>query len=247
MARQEVTFDEVSAAAIGLQDDGEQVTIETVRASLGTGSPHAIHKHLTAWRASRAKPAEAQKAEIPQALAAALGEWAQQFAHDTGAGTRDALAQAESDMETLLASGEELAAAREELTAEVDTLTSERDQSMATASERAEEIDRLTIELRDARKLATDALVGKAKDQLAIDGKDAQLATLREQIERNVAALATESDARLAAEIKLIGVVTARDNFEAEIKTLRSQLDSAKSERNVLREQVRRLKPGEAA
>ena len=247
MARQEVTFDEVSAAAIGLQEDGEQVTIETVRASLGSGSPHAIHKHLSAWRTSQAKPAEAPKAEIPQALALALGEWAQQFAHDTGAGTRDALAQAESDMATLLASGEELAAAKEALGAEVDTLTSERDQSMATASERAEEIDRLTIELRDARKLATDALVGKAKDQLAIDGKDAQLATLRETIERNVAALATESDARLAAEIKLIGVVTARDNFEAEIKTLRTQLDSAKSERNVLREQVRRLKPGEAA
>ena len=247
MARQEVTLDEVTAAAIGLQDDGKQVTIETVREALGTGSPHAIHKHLATWRASQAKPAEAQKAEIPQALAAALGDWAQQFAHDAGAGVRDALAQAESDMDTLLTSGEALEAAREELRAEVDALTSERDQAMATASERGDEIERLTIELRDARKLATDALVGKAKDQLAIDGKDAQLATLREQIERNVAALATESDARLAAEIKLIGVVTARDNFEAETNSLRAQLDSAKSERNVLREQVRRLKPGKAA
>ena len=246
MARQEVTLDEVSAAAVGLQDDDEQVTIETVRDRLGTGSSHTIHKHLAAWRASQAKPAEV-KAEIPQALAAALGEWAQQFAHDAGADVRDALAQAESDMATLLTSGEALETERAELSAEVETLASERDQSMATASERAEEIERLTIELLDARKLATDALVGKAKDQLAIDGKDAQLATLREQIERNVAALAAESDARLAAEIKLIGVVTARDNFEAEIKSLRAQLDSAKSERNVLREQVRRLKPGEAA
>ena len=243
MARQEVTFDEVSAAAVGLQDDGETVTIETVREALGAGSPYAIHKHLVDWRASQAGPAEAPKAEIPAALAAALGEWAQQFAHDAGAGARDALAQAESDMETLLGSGEALEAAREELRAEVDTLTSERDSAAATAAERGEEIERLTIELRDARKLATDALVGKAKDQLAIDGKDAQLAILREQVERNVAALAAESDARLAAEMELVGAVTARDNFAAELTSLRSQFDAAKVERNALREQVRRVKP----
>jgi hypothetical protein len=59
---------------------------------------------------------------------------------------------------------------------------------------------------------AMDALVGKAKDQLAIEGKDDQLANLRLQIERNVAALAAESDARLAAEMELIGAVTARNN-----------------------------------
>lgn len=247
MARQEVTFEEVSAAAIGLQKDGEPVTIDSVRESLGTGSPHTIHKHLATWRAGHVKPAAAPKVEIPEALAAALGAWAQQFAQEAGAGTREALEQSESDMEALTAAGEELEAEREELAAEVETVTAERDQAMATAIERSEEIERLTTELRDARRVATDALVGKAKDQLAIDGKDGQLATLREQIERNVAALAAESDARLAAEMELVGAVTARDNFAAEITDLRAQLDAAKSERNALREQVRRAKPGAAS
>lgn len=247
MSRQEVTFDAVSAAAIGLQNDGEQVTIDAVREVLGTGSPYTIHKHLTQWRAGQAKPAEAPKVEIPEALAAALGAWAQQFAHESGAGVREALEQSESDMEALLQSGEALEEAREELAAEVEAITAERDQAMATAIERSEEIERLTTELRDARKVATDALVGKAKDQLAIDGKDAQLATLREQIERNVASLAAESDARLAAEMELVGAVTARDNFAAEIAELRTQLDAAKSERNALREQVRRAKPATAS
>lgn len=243
MARQEVTFDEVSAAATGLQNDGEQVTIETVREALGTGSPHTIHKHLATWRAGQARPAQAPTVEIPEALAAALGAWAQQFAEDAGAGTREALAQAEQDMESLRTAGEALDEAREELSAELDTVTGERDQAMATAIERSEEIERLTTELRDARRVATDALVGKAKDQLAIDGKDAQLASLRDQIERNVAALGAESDARLTAEMELVGAVTARDNFAAEITDLRTQLDAAKSERNALREQVRRAKP----
>lgn len=246
MARQEVTFDEVTAAAIGLHNDGKQATIDAVREILGTGSPHAIHKHLATWRASQARPAEAPKVEIPEALAAALGAWAQQFAQEAGAGVREALAQSENDMDALRKSGEELEDEREELRAEVDSITSERDQAMATATERSEEIERLTTELRDARRIATDALVGKAKDQLAIDGKDGQLATLRAQIERNVAALAAESDARLAAEMELVGAVTARDNFAAEITELRAQLDAAKSERNALREQVRRAKPGAA-
>lgn len=246
MSRQEVTFDEVSTAATGLQNDGEQVSIDSVREVLGAGSPHAIHKHLATWRASQPKPAEAPKVEIPEALAAALGAWAQQFAQESGAGVREALAQSETDMEALSTAAEELEEARAELAAEVETVTSERDQAMAMAAERSEEIERLTTELRDARKVATDALVGKAKDQLAIDGKDAQLATLREQIERNVASLAAESDARLAAEMELVGAVTARDNFATEIAELRSQLDAAKSERNALREQVRRAKPAAA-
>lgn len=247
MARQEVTFEEVSAAAAGLQNDGAQVTIDSVRAVLGTVSPHAVHKHLATWRAGQAKPAAAPKVEIPEALAAALGAWAQQFAQEAGAGVREALEQSGSDMDALLKSGEALEEEREELLAEVDTVTGERDQAVASAIERSEEIERLTTELRDARRIATDALVGKAKDQLAIDGKDGQLATLRAQIERHAAALAAESDARLAAEMELVGAVTARDNFAAEITDLRAQLDAAKSERNALREQVRRAKPGTAS
>ncbi len=104
------------------------------------------------------------------------------------------------------------------------------------------EIDRLNTELRDARKVAADALVSKAKDQLAIDGKDRQLADLRGQLERNVAAQAVESDARLAAEMELVGAATARDNFEAELKTLRGQLDKSYAERSTLRAELEALR-----
>jgi chromosome segregation ATPase len=215
MASQEVTFDEVTAAATNLQNDGKPVTIDAVRDFLGAGSPNIIHKHLTAWRASHAKPAEAPKAEIPESVAAALSSWAQQFAEEAGAGARDALARSESDMDTLLA--------------QVASVTAARDQALATAAGRGEDIERLTAELRNARQVATDALVGKAKDQLAIEGKDAQLADLRAQLERSVAASAAESDKRLAAEMELIGAVTARDSFAAEIKDLQARLDAARA------------------
>jgi chromosome segregation ATPase len=229
MASQEVTFDEVTAAAANLQNDGTPVTIDAVRGLLGTGSPNIIHKHLTAWRASHAMPAEAPKAEIPESIAAALSSWAQQFAEEAGAGARDALARSESDMDALLKSGERLEAERAELLAQVDSVTAARDQAQATAAQRGEDIERLTAELRNARQVATDALVGKAKDQLAIEGKDAQLTDLRAQLERSVAASAAESDKRLAAEMELIGAVTARDSFAAEIKDLQARLDAARA------------------
>lgn len=152
----------------------------------------------------------AAKLEIPDAIVAALGEWVQQQAEEAGAGPRAALARTE----------QELQAARDELSA----TGAARDAAQALAAERNEEIEQLVAELRNARSIATDALVGKAKDQLAIEGKDAQLADLRAQVERNVAAAAALSDARLAAEMELVGAVTARDNYAAEIKELRARL-----------------------
>jgi chromosome segregation ATPase len=242
MARQEVTFDEVTAAADSLENDGEQVTLEAVRDFLGTGSTNTIHKYLTMWRDSHAKPAEPPKPDIPKSVAASLGNWAEQFAEEASASVREALAQSESDIEALLKSGEELEAERDDLLAELDSVTTARDQALATLEERAEDIERLTVELRDARQVATDALVGKAKDQLAIEGKDSQLADLRLQVERSVASSAAVSDARLAAQMELVGAVTARDNFAAEVKELRTQLNAAHAERSSLRAEVEVLR-----
>jgi hypothetical protein len=216
MSRQEVTAEQVAAAADELQRDGTRVTIEAVCEALDGASVNAVHKHLTAWRAHNAKPVEPPKLDIPEPIAIALGKWAQQLAEEAGVGTREALAQSEEDLEVLLKSGEQFEAEREEL--------------LATLAERGEEIDQLQAELRDARRIATDALVGKAKDQLAIEGKDSQLADLRAQIERNVAAAAALSDARLNAQMELVGAVTARDNFAAEIKDLRARLAARSGE-----------------
>jgi len=211
MANQTITYDEVAAAANRLQGGGTLVTIEAVREILDAGSPSVIHQHLGTWRAGRAEP-EAPKADLPDSLIDDLGRWARRYAEEAGAGEREALARADSDLQALLA--------------QVDSLSAAHDEALATVAEQGETIQRLTISLNDARQVATDALVGKAKDQLAIEGKDAQLVELRAQVERNVTSSATLSDARLTAEMELIGAVTARDNLAAEVKELRAQLAS---------------------
>lgn len=166
--------------------------------------------------------------EIPEAVATALSTWVQQVAEQSAAPAREALAELETEAAELRETSAQLEAAR--------------DQALAASSELEAEIERLNTELRDARKVAADALVSKAKDQLAIDGKDRQLAELRAQLERNVAAQAAESDARLAAEMELVGASTARDNFEAELKTLRGQLDKSYAERSALRAELEALR-----
>lgn len=235
MARQDVTLDEVAAAATTIQNDGEQVTLEAVLDALGAGSPSAVYKHLVTWRANLAKPVEAPKADLPEPLVAALTDWARQFAEQSSAGVREALALAESDLDTLATTGQELDIQRKEMRQELESVSGARDEALELLAQRNEEIERLTTELRDARRVATEALVNKAKDQLAIDGKDAQLADLRAQIERSVAAQASESDARLAAQMELVGVTTERDNLAAEIKQLRAQLDAINADRGVFR------------
>lgn len=235
MARQEVTLDDVAAAATTIQNDGEQVTLEAVLDALGAGSPSAVYRHLVTWRANLANPVETPKADLPEPLIAALTGWAKQYAEQASLGVREALALAESDLATLVSSGEEIETERKELQVQVASASTARDEALELLAQRNEEIERLTTELRDARKVATEALVNKAKDQLAIDGKDAQLADLRAQIERSVAAQASESDARLAAQMELVGVTTERDNLAAEVKQLRAQLDAINAERGVFR------------
>jgi hypothetical protein len=224
MANQDVTFDEVAKAAASLQEDGEPITVEAVRDHLDAGSPSTIYRHLAAWRADNVRQPAPPPPEIPAAILADLGRWVQQYAEESGAGPRANLAQAESDLEALRASGEQLETER-------DGLREELDQALATLADRDESIERLNAELRNARQVAMDALVGKAKDQLAIDGKDNQLAALRAEIERNVTSQAAESDARLKAEMELIGAVTMRDSLEAEVKEVRAQLEKARAKR----------------
>ena len=234
-AIQESSYDDVAAAAAKLRDDGTPVTIDALRDALGGGSASEVARHLRAWRQEHEQAPPPPPAELPAALAAELAKWARQYAEEAGAGPREAAARLERDMDELLEAGARLES-------ELDGANSARYAAQAAADERQEEIDRLNAELRNARQIAMDALVNKAKDQLAIDGKDAQLADLRGQLERSVAASATQSDARLAAEMELVGATTARDSLAAELKDVQAQLAQAKSDRGALRMELDALR-----
>lgn len=235
MAEHEVTSDDIRKAAERLRDEGQPVTIEAVRGVLGAGALGDIGRGLLAWRSSQLEAAEAPDAGIPAPVAAALGEWLRQYAQDAGAPAREALAQSQADLQAVLDTHTELEAER-------DDLDTARAQALLTLAERDETIARLNAELRNAKEVAMEALVSKAKDQLAIEGKDKQIEQLRGQLERSVAESAAVSDARLAAEMELVGATTARDSLAAEAKDLRTQLDALHAERSGLRAEIEILK-----
>lgn len=242
MAEQEVSFDDVAGAAGRLQDEGRPVTLDAVRDLLGKGSTNAIFGHLAEWRAANVRPAPPPRAELPEDLLAGLAEWAQQFAESAGAGDRAALEQHESDLAALRAAGSELESERDALKGDLRDASAAREALEESIAERDETIERLNAELKNARQVAMDALVSKAKDQLAIDGKEQQLTQLRQEMERKVADMAAESDARLRAEMELIGATTARDSLAAELEDLRGRLDKSTAERSKLRAEVNELK-----
>lgn len=242
MADQDLTFDDVAKAAERLQKNGKAVTLDAVRESLGNGSTNAIFGHLAEWRAANVKPSTVPKAELPDDLLAGLAEWAQQFAETSGAGNRDALARSESDLAALRNAGAELESERDALRDDLSSAAAARDIAEETLAERDEAIERLNAELKNARQVAMDALVSKAKDQLAIDGKEQQLAQLRQELERKVADTANESDARLRAEMELIGATTARDSLAAELDDLRGKFDKSTAERGKLRAELNELR-----
>jgi DNA repair exonuclease SbcCD ATPase subunit len=235
MAEHDVTFDAIHEAAERLAGEGRQVTIEAVREELGGGHLGDIGRSLAAWRAGRLEATPAPDAGIPAPVAAALGDWLQRYAHDAGAPAREALAQSQDDLGALFD-------ANSELEQERDQLENDHAQAKVTIADRDETIARLDAELRNAKQVAMDALISKAKDQLAIEGKDKQIDQLRNQLERNVAESASVSDARLAAEMELVGATTARDSLANEVKDMRAQLDALHADRSSLRAEMEILR-----
>jgi chromosome segregation ATPase len=228
MTDPENTFE--GAEAHDPMNDGAAVLDGIRRDSAGTASARSIHEQLAALRTAP-PPADVLHADVPASITSALRSWGQQIAQDAAARVRDSVAQVESEIASLLALNEQADVQRSELDAQLSRITAERDQALARLAERDASIERLTVELRHARTVASEALVGKAKDQLAIEGKDTQLAELRRQIEHHVATFAAQSDARLAAEMELVGATTARDNFAVELAELRAELDSYRAGR----------------
>jgi DNA repair exonuclease SbcCD ATPase subunit len=235
MAEHEVTSDDIRSAAERLEGEGQPVTIAAVRDALGAGALGDIGRELLAWRSSRLEAAEAPDTGIPAPVAKALGNWLTQYAEDAGAPARAALAHAQADLQAMLDTHTELEEERDEL-------ESANAQTQVALAERDETIARLNAELRNAKEVAMEALVSKAKDQLAIEGKDKQIEQLRGQLERSVAESASVSDARLAAEMELVGATTARDSLANEARDLRTQLDALHAERSGLRAEIEILK-----
>lgn len=208
MAREGISYNEVTAAADKLVGEGKTATIKAVREILGTGSPNTIHRHLAAWR--QAQPAPQSSAyELPAELVNAFGKELARGAAAAKAHVEGELVQALAEGADLAAAGEKLEIERDELAEQLAGLTSERDGFQATAIERAVEIERLIVDLKREQESGKLALVEVAKAQLQAKANDERLTDQADEIQRLRAALETAQNGRQEAE-KSSAVLTAQ-------------------------------------
>lgn len=199
MARVGITFEQVAAAADALLGAGKQPTIQSVRESLGTGSPNTVHKHLTAWRAARPQAVSAA-VEMSSAMQAAYADDISRATAKARSEIEEQLVRALADAAELSSTGEALENERDALLEQVGGLTTERDQAAATAAERALEIERNVQTIQREQQAAESARVDLAKAQLKIEAGVERAQELTSEVQRLRTALEAAQVGRQVAE-----------------------------------------------
>ncbi len=234
MARPGITYAEVVAVIDAIIANGDEPTIQRIRDHLGTGSPNTIHRHLTAWRASR--PLEQRKApELPAELQAALVREIERQAAEQRAEVEKMLVSSQQESETLSKAGEELEAENAELEEQNEVLSVERERLSALAEERHDEIESLKAELDRERKAAEEARIQVAQARNKIESLEQKVTEQAEELAQALADLKSAEASQVAAE-KTAAVSEARLESERSVSAdLRQRLTDALEEIKAMR------------
>ncbi|MHA6823952.1 DNA-binding protein [Ralstonia pseudosolanacearum] len=230
MARQGISYEQVSNAADALVAEQLKPTLPAVRERLGSGSMNTIHRHLTEWK-SRQKPAARKLGDPNPRLLAALGNELSRVADDAAADAEAALAQVMAENVALASSGEALEAERDALQQELQQVATERDKLAGKAAEQAAEIERLNAE--SERERGELAAVRRALAQVelrleAVPHLERDLSELRAQ-------LATEQAARVAADRAAAVADAQREAADTARLQANERLANAESRENQVR------------
>lgn len=240
MARPGITYNEVALAIDALIAGGEEPTINRVREHLGTGSPNTVHRHLTAWRASR--PVEQRKApELPADLASAIVREIERQASEARSDVEKALVEAQKESVTLAKSGEEIEELNGSLEEKNAELAAERERLTALSDERHDEIKNLNGKLDAERKSLEEAHIAIAQGRNKIESLELVTVELKDRIKELSGELKAAEKGCVNAE-KAAAVSEAK--LESELKVsadLRAQLETMTRKHDELSTEARSL------
>ena len=212
--RAPVTFEEVSAAADAILQQGEKVTIERVRQAVGGGGNQAVMSHLARYKELRRKGAQfgagAPGGLMSEALKAALSQ-----AIDDEIRRQRACAQ-ESVQEQM----NELQEACGALEADLKVATH-------AAFEQEEDLEKMSAALSQAQR-AIEA--ERHQHALAREKILGQVETLQRQNQELQAAAGQAKEAAVEARVKDAAQVSQIAALQAEAKRLREASDGAKEQ-----------------
>jgi colicin import membrane protein len=214
VGRPGLSYDEISQAAFEVRASGRRVTIDAVRQALGNkGGKGTIHTALQVWHEQNPVTTVAVAPELPPALLRDIGRALDRVADEARADIQERLVASQESANGLAEDVTALENQQEALQEAVTALTSERDQAMALAQERAQEILRLGDALTREQAAAEAARVELAKLQLRSEAEAARVLEQAQEIVQLREALAAESAARQAADR---GLVEAQARLDAE-------------------------------
>lgn len=193
-----VSFETVATAAEALQAAGQRPSVRAVISALGGGSPNAVLKFLSEWKAGRPVVRIADT-ELDPRITDAIRTQMQRVAEQAAQAAEERAGALEEDLQALV----EAQAAAEQ---QIATLTSERDIAQAQAADFVEKLKTAHADAERAAAHAAEALAGVRQE----------LASERERLDAATGALAR-------AEVRL----EALPILQAEAERLRSALDAS--------------------
>lgn len=204
MPRNNITFEQVAAAAENLTHKGVNPTLRRIREHLGTGSLNSIQRHFTAWRSNRPATKRAP-IELPQNLLSVLQAEIEQQTEAAREEAERLVEEIHSDASALAELGETLETTNEQVSNRLD------------AVEKA-------LELATSRRDALNAEGKALRDELKQE-RQARLESLEQ------AAKSTQQAKMLAAQME--EEQKARQNAERATKTAEASRIKAERDRAV--------------
>lgn len=181
MARIGITYEQVNAIANAIVGEGARPTIESIRQRLGTGSPNTIHRHLTAWRASRPAQVE-QKIELPSSILAAIAAEIERAAAAARAEIEARLVEMQAEAKDLADTGEVLETEIERLADELNKAEDALKEKSATITDQHWEIGSLKDQLKTAQESIETLRTDKAKALVCVENKTTENGELHAEI-----------------------------------------------------------------
>lgn len=156
MARSGITYEQFAAAADELLANNETITINSVRAKLGTGSPNTIHRFLVEWR-EKHRPAKQNSApRLSDDLMNAIAREFEQNAARSRAESESAIVELQTSLDQLSGHFAEAEEKADALELDNQTLSEQVQKLTAIAVERAEKLEKMTVDLKTERENGED-------------------------------------------------------------------------------------------
>lgn len=240
MAREGITFEQVSAAAEDLLKTGQQPTIRAIRERLGTGSPNTIHKHLTTWRASLPAP-NVGVFELPRQIQFAIIHEIERATADVRTQIELRLTEAMNEAAELAVSGEQLEIERDQLIEKIAAVTRERDTFVGKSEQQAAELAAQAETIQRQHAVVESVRIEAATARLKVEVQTDRIVNLEAEIDRVRAVVNAAQQARGKAEqeaavtaAKLVGSEAQLSQQSIELNRLRAAVDAGQEARGAL-------------